>query len=109
MAELAGGVRKLLDIALALVRRPKLLLLDEPTSGVSADEKFLAMQRVMDALAGETATVLFVEHDMEIVSRFAERVIAFYSGRVIADGTPAEVLADADVIRYIAGGVPEAA
>jgi branched-chain amino acid transport system ATP-binding protein len=47
--------------------------------------------------------VLFVEHDMDIVSRFAERVIAFYSGRVIADGVPADVLADADVIRYVAG------
>lgn len=106
VSELAGGVRKLLDIAMALVRRPRLLLLDEPTSGVSADEKFTAMQRVMGALDGEAATVLFVEHDMDIVSRFAERVIAFYSGRVIADGTPAEVLADADVIKYIAGGVP---
>jgi len=104
VSELAGGVRKLLDIALALARRPKLLMLDEPTSGVSADEKFAAMDRVMDALEGEAATVLFVEHDMDIVSRFSERVIAFYSGRVIADGAPAHVLADADVIRYVTGG-----
>jgi branched-chain amino acid transport system ATP-binding protein len=104
VAELAGGVRKLLDIALALARRPKLLMLDEPTSGVSADEKFGAMERVMEALEGEAATVLFVEHDMDIVSRFSQRVIAFYSGRVIADGEPAHVLADADVIRYVTGG-----
>jgi branched-chain amino acid transport system ATP-binding protein len=104
VAELAGGVRKLLDIALALARRPKLLMLDEPTSGVSADEKFAAMERVMEALEGEAATVLFVEHDMDIVSRFSERVIAFYSGRVIADGEPAHVLADADVIRFVTGG-----
>jgi branched-chain amino acid transport system ATP-binding protein len=104
VAELAGGVRKLLDIALALARRPKLLMLDEPTSGVSADEKFAAMERVMEALEGEAATVLFVEHDMDIVSRFSERVIAFYSGRVIADGVPGHVLADADVIRYVTGG-----
>jgi branched-chain amino acid transport system ATP-binding protein len=104
VSELAGGVRKLLDIALALARRPKLLLLDEPTSGVSADEKFDAMQRVMEALEGEAATVLFVEHDMDIVSRFSERVIAFYSGRVIADGVPAQVLSDANVIRFVTGG-----
>jgi branched-chain amino acid transport system ATP-binding protein len=104
VSELAGGVRKLLDIALALARRPKLLLLDEPTSGVSADEKFPTMQRVMDALTGEAATVLFVEHDMDIVASFAERVIAFYSGKVIADGAPAQVLADADVRRYVTGG-----
>jgi branched-chain amino acid transport system ATP-binding protein len=104
VVELAGGVRKLLDIALALARRPKLLMLDEPTSGVSADEKFAAMDRVMEALEGEVATVLFVEHDMDIVSRFSERVIAFYSGRVIADGAPGHVLADPDVIRYVTGG-----
>ncbi|NWG73503.1 MAG: ATP-binding cassette domain-containing protein [Rubrivivax sp.] len=102
--ELAGGVRKLVDIAMALARRPRLLLLDEPTSGVSADEKFPAMQRVMDALAGEAATVVFVEHDMDIVAGFSDRVIAFYSGRVIADGTPADVLADADVQRHVTGG-----
>ena len=103
VAELAGGVRKLLDIAMALARRPRLLLLDEPTSGVSAGEKFEAMQRVMEALAGDAATVIFIEHDMEIVSEFSERVIAFYSGRVIADGTPAEVLADAAVRRHVTG------
>ncbi len=105
VAELAGGVRKVLDIALALARRPKLLLLDEPTSGVSADEKFPAMRRVMDALAGEAATVVFIEHDMDIVAEFSQRVLAFYSGRVIADGTPAEVLANNEVKRYVTGGV----
>jgi branched-chain amino acid transport system ATP-binding protein len=103
--ELAGGVRKLADIALALARRPKLLLLDEPTSGVSADEKFPAMRRVMDALEGEAATVVFIEHDMDIVAEFSERVIAFYSGRVIADGTPRETLGDADVQRHVTGGL----
>ena len=104
VAELPGGVRKLLDIAMALTVQPKLLLLDEPTSGVSAEEKFPMMDTIMGALGSERdTTVLFVEHDMDIVSRFAERVIAFYSGRVIADGAPAAVLADADVIRYVAG------
>jgi branched-chain amino acid transport system ATP-binding protein len=107
VSELAGGVRKVLDIALALARKPKLLLLDEPTSGVSADEKFPAMRRVMDALAGEAATVVFIEHDMDIVAEFSERVIAFYSGRVIADGTPAEVLANADVQRHVTGTSPQ--
>ncbi len=103
VAELAGGVRKLLDIALALARKPKLLLLDEPTSGVSADEKFPVMRRVMEALAGEAATVIFIEHDMDIVAEFSERVLAFYSGRVIADGPPAQVLVDTDVKRYVTG------
>jgi branched-chain amino acid transport system ATP-binding protein len=103
VTELPGGVRKLLDIAMALARQPKILLLDEPTSGVSAEEKFPAMDRVMGALEGEAKTVLFVEHDMEIVQGYADRVVAFYSGRVIADGLPGDVLRDADVRRYVTG------
>jgi branched-chain amino acid transport system ATP-binding protein len=103
VSELAGGIRKLLDIAMALARKPRLLLLDEPTSGVSAEEKFPAMSRIMGALAGEVATVVFVEHDMDIVSAYADRVIAFYSGRVIADGVPDAVLRDPDVRRYVTG------
>ena len=101
VAELSGGMRKLLDIALAMCGRPKLLLLDEPTSGVSVEEKFPLMDTVMSALGNET--VLFVEHDMEIVTRYASRVIAFYSGRVLADGAPAAVLTDAEVRRHVTG------
>jgi branched-chain amino acid transport system ATP-binding protein len=103
VAELPGGVRKLLDIAMALTHRPKLLLLDEPTSGVSAEEKFPMMDTIMAALGGEGTTVLFVEHDMEIVTRYASRVVAFYSGRVLADGPASVVLADAEVRRYVTG------
>jgi branched-chain amino acid transport system ATP-binding protein len=101
--ELPQGQRKLLDIALAMVGRSAVLLLDEPTSGISAQEKIPLMDRVMEAVAAESAAVLFVEHDMEIVERYAPRVIAFYEGRVIADGTPAMVLGDADVRRYVVG------
>jgi branched-chain amino acid transport system ATP-binding protein len=103
ISELAGGVRKLVDIAMALVRRPKLLLLDEPTSGVSAEEKFATMDRVIHAVAPDVATIVFVEHDMEIVSRYAERVVAFYQGRILADGAPADVLNDQEVRRYVTG------
>jgi branched-chain amino acid transport system ATP-binding protein len=100
---LPEGVRKLLDVALALVARPRLLLLDEPTSGVAADEKFGIMDLVMGAVRGQGVTVLFVEHDMDIVSRYAARVVAFYDGRVIADGAPAAVLDDPEVRRYVIG------
>jgi branched-chain amino acid transport system ATP-binding protein len=100
---LPGGVRKLLDIALAMVAKPKVLLLDEPTSGVSAQEKFGIMEMVLKAVRGEGATVLFVEHDMEIVSRFAERVLAFYDGRIIADAAPQAALADPEVKRFVVG------
>ena len=104
ISELAGGVRKLIDIAMALVRRPKLLLLDEPTSGVSAEEKCATMDRVIHAVAPDAATIVFVEHDMEIVSRYADRVVAFYQGRILADGDPRDVLKDPEVRRYVTGG-----
>jgi len=107
-AELPGGVRKLLDIAMALTGEAKLLLLDEPTSGVSAEEKFPMMDVVMTALGTEALTVLFVEHDMDIVERYADRVLAFYSGKIIADDVPAVALASDDVRRYVTGA-PQAA
>lgn len=101
--ELPGGVRKLLDIAMALTAQPKLLVLDEPTSGVAAEEKFPMMETVMKAISQASVAVMFVEHDMEIVATFANRVAAFYSGKVIADGSPDEVLANADVQRHVTG------
>ena len=100
---LPEGIRKLLDVAMALVAKPTVLLLDEPTSGVAADEKFGIMDVVMGAVRGEGVTVLFVEHDMDIVSRYAGRVVAFYDGRVVADGDPASVLGADAVRRYVIG------
>lgn len=105
MSELPGGVKKLLDIAMAMAGPTEIILLDEPTSGVASDEKFPIMDRVINALTESGVTILFVEHDMEIVSRYAHRVLAFYAGKVIANGEPANVLADDDVKRYVTGGV----
>ena len=104
VSELPGGVRKLLDIAMAMVRSPQVLLLDEPTSGVSADEKFPLMDTVMAALDPDV-TVIFVEHDMDIVTRYSERVVAFYQGRVIADAAPGTAFADEDVQRHVTGTI----
>ncbi len=101
--ELSGGVKKLLDIAMALAGGAEIMLLDEPTSGVAADEKFPIMDRVIGALADAGVTVLFVEHDMDIVTRYSQRVLAFYDGRIIADDAPEEVLSDPDVQRYVTG------
>lgn len=100
---LPHGVRKLLDIAMASVHQPRLLMLDEPTSGIPAAEKFDIMDIIFKALREQEVTVLFVEHDMDIVRRYATRVLAFYEGRVIADGEPAETLAQEDVRRYVIG------
>ncbi|HYM47047.1 MAG TPA: ATP-binding cassette domain-containing protein [Burkholderiaceae bacterium] len=102
-ALLPEGVRKLLDVAMALVARPRVLLLDEPTSGVAADEKFGIMDLVMGAVRGAGVTVLFVEHDMDIVARYSQRVVAFYDGRIIGDGDPAVVLASDDVRKFVIG------
>ena len=101
---LSQGVRKLLDIAMAVVSNPKILLLDEPTSGVSVEEKFGIMDIVIQALREQGATVLFVEHDMEIVERYVDRVLAFYQGEIICDAPPAEALINPQVIEYVIGG-----
>jgi branched-chain amino acid transport system ATP-binding protein len=100
---LPQGARKLLDIAMAIGGSPRVLLLDEPTSGISVEEKFSIMDVVMSALRSRKITVLFVEHDMQIVARFADRVLAFYDGTVIADGTPAIALANPQVQAFISG------
>jgi branched-chain amino acid transport system ATP-binding protein len=102
-ATLPQGIRKLLDIAMAVAGAPRLLLLDEPTSGISIEEKFGLMEVVMSALKIRKITVLFVEHDMDIVGRFADRVLAFYDGTVIADEKPEAVLANPQVQTLISG------
>jgi branched-chain amino acid transport system ATP-binding protein len=105
---LPEGVRKLLDVAMALVVKPRVLLLDEPTSGVSAEEKFALMDLVLAAVRARKVTVLFVEHDMEIVRRYTGRVLAFYEGRILADGEPGAVLDHPEVRRYVVGEPAEA-
>jgi branched-chain amino acid transport system ATP-binding protein len=100
---LPQGVRKILDIAMATVGEPQLVMLDEPTSGVSAEEKFEVMDIVMDAFAQQEVTVMFIEHDMELVERYAKRVLAFYNGMVIADADSRQALADPQVREYVVG------
>lgn len=105
--ELSGslpeGQRKLLDIAMALVLKPRLLILDEPTSGVSTDEKHGLMKVIMAALDEQKVTAIFVEHDVDIVSQYATRVAAWIAGRVAADGKPADVLANPEIRKNVIG------
>ena len=100
---LPQGVRKILDIAMATVGDPRLVMLDEPTSGVSAEEKFEVMDTLMNAFAQQEVTVMFIEHDMELVERYANRVLAFYNGLVIADADTRHALADPQVREYVVG------
>jgi len=102
-AALPQGVRKLLDIALALCASPKLVLLDEPTSGVSTQEKDELMATLWGSFADAGTTVLFIEHDMDLIARYATRVCALHDGEVVADGPPAQILADDRVRALISG------
>ena len=93
--QLAYGQQRLLEIALALAARPKVLLLDEPAAGVPKDES----GELFKAVAGISSdiTVLFIEHDMDVVFRFASRIIVMVSGGILMEGTPAEIASDARV------------
>ncbi len=102
-AVLPEGQRKLADIAIALALKPRLLLLDEPTSGVSTAEKFALMDTIVTVLRAEKVTALFVEHDMNVVERYADRVLVWDAGRVIAGGAPREILRSAAVIERVIG------
>lgn len=103
VASLPEGGRKVLDVALSVILEPKLLLMDEPTSGVSAKDKFTVMETLIPVLRDRGVTTIFVEHDMEVVERYAGRALAFDSGKVIADGPVAAVLSSRDVRRAVLG------
>lgn len=103
VGQLPQGVRKLLDIAMATCANPTLVLLDEPTSGVSSEEKHDLMAGLIRRFRAAPVTVLFIEHDMEIVRQYASRVVALYDGRVISDGSVGDVFMDEQVARLITG------
>jgi branched-chain amino acid transport system ATP-binding protein len=101
--ELPEGQRKLVDIALALALKPKLLLMDEPTSGVASSEKLAIMDILTRALAIQKVTSVFVEHDMDMVERYADRVAVWSMGRIQMVGAPAEVLQNDLVREHVIG------
>ena len=105
IGSLPEGVRKLVDIAVALALSPSLLLMDEPPSGVSSQEKFEIMDMLMPVLRQRNIAALLVEHDMELVERYMDRVIVWNAGQVAADGPPAEILQNEEVLRNVIGGV----
>jgi ABC-type branched-subunit amino acid transport system ATPase component len=96
-AELAYGDLKRLDFALALATRPRLLLMDEPTAGMAPGERRALMSQVVAEARGRGMSVLFTEHSMDVVFGHAERVLVLSRGRLIADGAPEAVRADAAV------------
>jgi branched-chain amino acid transport system ATP-binding protein len=100
---LAQGERKLLDVAIAYALRPKLLFLDEPTSGVSTREKAQIMDTVSSVVRSGNVTAVVIEHDMDVVFRYSDRIVMMHEGRFLADGTPDEIRANKDVASILLG------
>jgi branched-chain amino acid transport system ATP-binding protein len=100
---LAQGERKLLDVAVAYALRPRLLFLDEPTSGVSTHEKAQIMDTVSSVVRGGAVTAVVIEHDMDVVFRYSNRIVMMHEGAFLADGTPDEIRANKDVNSILLG------
>lgn len=96
-AVLAYGDLKRVELAVALANEPRLLLMDEPTAGMAASERLELMSLVAAIARERSIAVLFTEHDMDVVFAHADRILVLHRGRVIAEGTPAEVQANAEV------------
>ncbi len=102
---LAHGNQRLLEVAMALAQRPRLLLLDEPTQGLSVEETDQAVGILRNMLRAGGLTVILVEHDMEVVFRLADKITVLHRGRVIADGAPDAVKANGEVQSAYLGGL----
>jgi branched-chain amino acid transport system ATP-binding protein len=101
---LPQGDKKLLDVASAFALYPEIILLDEPTSGVSTADKLVVMQIVVEASRRVgIKSIIQVEHDMDIVFGYSDRIIALHEGKVLADGTPTAIRADEQVMNTVAG------
>src|SRR6185437_317000 len=101
---LSHGDQRLLEVAMALAQQPRLLLLDEPTQGLSVEETAQAVETLTGLLSDGSLTVLLVEHDMEVVFSLAQKITVLHRGAVIADGPPDAVKADPDVQSAYLGG-----
>ena len=103
-AVLAYGDIKRLELAIALANAPRLLLMDEPTAGMAPSERIALMQLAADIVAERTISVLFTEHDMDVVFAHAHRIIVLNRGRIIANGSADEVRNDPHVREVYLGG-----
>jgi branched-chain amino acid transport system ATP-binding protein len=101
--DLAQGERKLLDVAVAYALKPALLCLDEPTSGVSTRDKGQIMDTIAAVVRGGGITAVIVEHDMDVVFKYSDRIVAMHQGRILADGTPDEIRRNSEVATVLLG------
>jgi branched-chain amino acid transport system ATP-binding protein len=103
-SQLPYGRQRVVEIALALATRPRILLLDEPAAGIPSSESAEVL-RAVDRLPGDV-TILFIEHDMDVVFRFAERITVLVGGRILVEGTPDEIARDERVKEVYLGEPP---
>ena len=105
--QLAGGIsqgeRKLLDVAVAYALKPQLLFLDEPTSGVSTREKAPIMDVVSSIVRSHHITAVVIEHDMDVVFKYSDRIVAMHQGTILASGTPDEIRNNEQVTTTLIG------
>jgi branched-chain amino acid transport system ATP-binding protein len=94
---LSEGDMKILDVAIAFALKSRLLLLDEPTSGVATQDKFKVMDAIVSAIRKEGISTLIIEHDMDIVSGYSDRVIVMHEGKILAEGKPDEIMENREV------------
>jgi branched-chain amino acid transport system ATP-binding protein len=99
--QLAGGIsqgeRKLLDVAVAYALKPRLLFLDEPTSGVSTREKAPIMDVISSIVRSHGITAVVIEHDMDIIFKYSDRIVVMHQGSILASGSPEEIRRDEKV------------
>jgi branched-chain amino acid transport system ATP-binding protein len=101
--DLAQGERKLLDVALAYALQPKLLFLDEPTSGVSTRDKGQIMDTIASVVRGQGITAVIVEHDMDVVFKYSDRIVVMAQGAILAQGTPDQIRNNDQVAMVLLG------
>jgi branched-chain amino acid transport system ATP-binding protein len=100
---LSQGERKLLDVAIAYALKPRLLFLDEPTSGVSTREKAPIMDTISSVVRSDRISAAIIEHDMDVVFSYSDRIVAMHQGSILADGTPEQIRRDERVLTTLIG------
>lgn len=105
VSNISYGDKKLLDVAIAFGLNPKLIILDEPTSGVATKDKDDIMKKISEIIRKAGITSIIIEHDMDIVFRYGRRIIVMHQGKIIADGEAEEIRRKEEVRRVLLGGV----
>lgn len=105
IASISYGDRKLVDVAISFALNPRLIMLDEPTSGVATKDKDIVMEKILEAIRKTGVTAMIIEHDMDIVFRYGKRIIVMHQGKVIADEEAKEIRENEEIKRVLLGGV----